>query len=400
MTAKAWRETTLGDEIELAYGKGLPQSSRRNGNIPVFGSNGVVGFHDAALIGGPGIVVGRKGSVGAISFSKTAFWPIDTTYYVQNPNRHNWPYLYYLLQNLGLDLLNSHSAVPGLNRESAYVLDCLFPEVPEQEKIAAVLWNVQRAIEVEEKLIATARELKRSAMHQLFTRGLRNEPQKETEIGLVPANWSDDTLGNLVEIAYGAQAAVANATDPNIGTPIFTNINITNEGLIDLATLRYFKVPEHQRDRLILQEGDVLFNWRSGSQNHVGKTALFDLDGEYTYSSFILRFRSLGTVAPEFLYYYLTHIKRAGFFVQKRNVSSINSVFNATLAATIPVHFPADETVQREIVATLRIVDRKISVHERKRATLQELFKTLLHKLMTGEIRVADLDIDTSEVAA
>ena len=68
---------------------------------------------------------------------------------------------------------------------------------------------------------------------------------------------------------------------------ILLNINITNTGDLDLATLRYYKVPDKKRDRLILEKGDILFNWRSGSKDHVGKTAFFDLDGEYTFSSFI-----------------------------------------------------------------------------------------------------------------
>src|SRR5204862_1970383 len=104
-----------------------------------------------------------------VEFSVSAFWPIDTTYYVHNKAGHNWRFLFYLLSSLGLDELNSHSAVPGLNRESAYARPCVIPPKPEQEKIASVLWKVQRAAETEEKLVVVARELKRSAMRQLFT---------------------------------------------------------------------------------------------------------------------------------------------------------------------------------------------------------------------------------------
>ena len=67
-------------------------------------------------------------------------------------------------------------------------------------------------------------------------------------------------------------------------------------------------------------------------------------------------------------------------------------------AVLVPVPPSAARNEQDEIVAVLKTIDRKISIHERKRATLQELFKTLLHKLMTGQIRIDKLDIDTSEV--
>ena len=114
------------------------------------------------------------------------------------------------------------------------------------------------------------------------------------------------------------------------------------------------------------------------------KTVLFDLDGEYTYSSFILRFRIRRQVSNLYLFRWLTYLRLSGFFTSQRNVSSINSVFNASLSATIPIWFP-DVYQQAEIVAILNAVDRKIELHRRKRATLEELFQALLHKLMTGD---------------
>ena len=164
------------------------------------------------------------------------------------------------------------------------------PEVGEQKNIVATLFQVLQTIQHQEKIIEKTKELKKSLMQKLFTEGLRGDELKETVIGTVPITWNKKDLEQVADIVYGAQAAVAHALDSSIGTPIFTNINITNEGQIDLTTLRYYKVPEKKRDRLMLKKGDILFNWRSGSKEHVGKTALFELDGEYTFSSFILRF--------------------------------------------------------------------------------------------------------------
>ena len=262
----------------------------------------------------------------------------------------------------------------------------------EQREIADLLWLVHDAISRSEKLIEEAQALKRAAMHTLFTRGLRGERQKETEIGLVPESWGVEALGDLAEIDYGAQAAVANATDPAIGTLILTNVNLDLDGRINLEKRRYYKVPAIQRERLILSKGDVLFNWRSGSPAHVGKTAIFNLDGECTYSSFILRFRPQQQVTNDFLFRWLTHLRITGFFTSQRNVSSINSVYNASMSATIPIWFP-DYDEQHEIVDILDAIDRKIDLQRRKRAVLEELFKALLHKLMTGEIRVGELDL-------
>lgn len=298
----------------------------------------------------------------------------------------------------------SAATTKGVNhpRTSWMSLSAFEWDVPgrsEQERIATVLSDVQRAIEFEDKLIDTASDLKRATTRQLFSRGLRGDRAKETEIGPIPECWSHQPLGTLVDISYGAQAAVAHALDPAIGTPILTNINITTGGEIDLRTLRYYAIPEKQQDRLSLETGDVLFNWRSGSPAHVGKTALFTLAGRYTYSSFILRFRPKHQIDGGYLAYYLNYIRSQGFFSKKRNVSSINSVYNASLAATIPIWFPPDIRHQQEITSILDIINRSALLHTAKRAAIVALFDRLLNELLSGHINVNNLNTDTTSSA-
>ena len=284
------------------------------------------------------------------------------------------------------------TTIPNLSRGRLAALHVPQPPLGEQQSISAALGRVRDAVSAQAHSLAITQALKSAAMQTLFTRGLRGEAQKETEIGPVPGSWTYNELGSLAEITYGAQAAVANATDPEIGTLILTNVNLDLEGHINLEKRRYYKVPEAHRDRLILRKGDVLFNWRSGSANHIGKTVFFDLDGEYTYSSFILRFRAHRLVSNKYLFRWLTYLRVKGFFTSQRNVSSINSVYNASLSATIPIWFP-DEDQQSDIVAILDAINRKIDLHRRKRTVLEELFKALLHKLITGEIRVGELNL-------
>ena len=305
-------------------------------------------------------------------------------------------YVYFLqcgFTQLGIyEGAGNKTTIPNLSRSRLAGLDVPQPPLAEQQAISCVLSRMRDAIKVQDRGLTTAQALKRAAMHTLFTRGLRGEAQKETEIGPVPESWAYNELGDLAEIAYGAQAAVANATDPAIGTLILTNVNLDIEGHINLEKRRYYKVPDGQYERLILRKGDVLFNWRSGSANHIGKTVIFDLDGKCTYSSFILRFRPHRLVSNQYLFRWLTHLRVSGFFTSQRNVSSINSVYNASLSATIPVWFPDNEQ-QTEIVAILDAIDRKVDLHHGKRAVLEELFKALLRKLMTGEIRVGELEL-------
>jgi type I restriction enzyme S subunit len=115
-----WRKVTLGEIIDLKYGFGLPERTRKGGNIPVYGSSGIVGWHDEATVKGPGITVGRKGTIGSVYQCKSDFWPIDTTYFVELRDTLDLHFVYYLLKVQDFTYLNSDSAVPGLNRNAAY----------------------------------------------------------------------------------------------------------------------------------------------------------------------------------------------------------------------------------------------------------------------------------------
>ncbi|WP_433293505.1 restriction endonuclease subunit S [Actinoplanes sp. CA-030573] len=122
------RPVPLGEVLDLAYGKALPAGRRRPGPVPVYGSGGVSGTHDRALVGGPGVIVGRKGTAGSVHWSPGDFYPIDTTYYVRLKNRMlSLPYVYFLLRGLGLSEMNSDSAVPGLNRSRALAVPVRLP---------------------------------------------------------------------------------------------------------------------------------------------------------------------------------------------------------------------------------------------------------------------------------
>ncbi len=121
---KGWVIRKLGDILELLYGKALKVEDRIQGNYPVYGSSGIVGYHDKYLVKDSSIIVGRKGNVGSMHWSDDAFFPIDTVYYVQS--KISSYYLFYLLQSM--NFLNNDAAVPGLNRNQAYSNTVLMPD--------------------------------------------------------------------------------------------------------------------------------------------------------------------------------------------------------------------------------------------------------------------------------
>ena len=120
---EGWGPIKLESILELAYGKALKKSDRIAGRYPVYGSGGLTGSHNESLVDGPGVIVGRKGSVGTLYWEDSAFYPIDTVFYVKPHDGYSLQYIFYLLQTLGLDDMNTDAAVPGLNRNNAYRLE-------------------------------------------------------------------------------------------------------------------------------------------------------------------------------------------------------------------------------------------------------------------------------------
>lgn len=166
---KGWKIAKFGDVASLRYGKSLAARQRKGGLVPVFGSNGVVGYHDEPLVSGPGIVVGRKGSAGSTHWVESDFWPIDTTYYVDmKVEGFDLRWLYYAISTLRLEGL-SEGPVPGLNRNAVADLALKIPPLCEQRKIARILSSVDDAIEKNKAVIEQAQIVKRGLMQRLLS---------------------------------------------------------------------------------------------------------------------------------------------------------------------------------------------------------------------------------------
>jgi type I restriction enzyme S subunit len=158
LVPEGWEVRKLGDVIELSYGKGLKTEDRKEGKVPVFGSSGIIGSHNQAIVKGPGIIVGRKGNVGSIHWSDFDFYPIDTVYYVKS--KLPLHYIFYNLQKQ--NFLNNDAAVPGLNRNQAYSLPFLVPDshtLIEFEKLSDDFFNSIKSLESKNTNLRRTRDL-------------------------------------------------------------------------------------------------------------------------------------------------------------------------------------------------------------------------------------------------
>lgn len=142
---RGWEVQRVGKMLELAYGKALKSTDRQEGVVPVYGSGGITGYHNTALVSNGSIVVGRKGTVGSLHWEDEPFFPIDTTYYAR-PLTAPLTYCYYAMQTLGLEKMNTDAAVPGLNRENVYRLELVRPDSPVLQKFDSTVLTLRKAI--------------------------------------------------------------------------------------------------------------------------------------------------------------------------------------------------------------------------------------------------------------
>ncbi|MBK7782559.1 MAG: restriction endonuclease subunit S [Ardenticatenia bacterium] len=200
----SWSHGPLGKFLKLRYGKSLPDRERQDGDIRVYGSGGVIGTHVEALVAGPGVIVGRKGSVGSVFFEPSDYFPIDTVFYVEpRGDAVVLRYAYYLLTNLPLASLNTDAAVPGLKREWALSIEVSLPPRHVQEVIVGVLSAYDDLIANNRRRMALLEEAARQLYREWFVR-LRFAGHEHTRINNgVPDLWERFPLGDRVTLNYG-----------------------------------------------------------------------------------------------------------------------------------------------------------------------------------------------------
>lgn len=391
-----WSMVKLGDECILEYGKPLKQADRKKGEYPVFGSNGIVGYHNKYLVKGPCIIVGRKGTAGEVTYSQINCFPIDTTFFVElkNRNKYHLKYLYFLMKTLKLKKISTQSNVPGLNRNDAYkkIIPC--PPLPEQKKIAAVLSRIQKTTEIQDKFIETTKELKQSTMKQLFTYGVKGQKTKQTEIGEMPKNWIVDSVNN---------SYIFSKKPKNLNFSGFKKISFIPMDLIpnDKVILSSYieKSPNTISSGVYFESGDLLLSKITPSFEN-GKQCITDniKNGFGIATTEIIPIKEKKRISSiAFLFYYLLLDNIRHQIAGKMEGTTGRKRVPVRTIKNLKIPFPP-LTEQKEITDILTKIDQKIQIHEKKKASLEELFKTMLNKLMTGQISAQQLNINTKSI--
>ena len=244
-----WRETRLGDVIELKRGYDLPKYKRLPGRVPVVSSSGPTDHHVKSKVEGPGVVTGRYGTLGQVFFIPQDFWPLNTTLYVRDFKRNDRQFIAYFLQGLDFSAYSDKAAVPGLNRNHLHEKIVRFPtDIDEQRAIAHVLGTLDNKIELNRRMNETLEAMAQALFKSWFVEfdpvraktaggdpGLPKHladlfPDRlvESELGEIPESW---VIFHLDELAVQHTKSMSPYAFPE-------------------ANFEHFSIPAHDKDLL------------------------------------------------------------------------------------------------------------------------------------------------------
>ena len=344
----------LKDEIELEYGKGLPKDKRKVGEFPVYGSNGIVDFNDKPYFKGPRIVIGRKGTVGSVKYEEKDFWAIDTTYVVKLKNKNeDLKFWYYLLQTLGLENMNSHSAVPGLNRDRVYDITISIPKSQkDRKKVAKILSMLDEKIKVNNQVNNNLLEIGLLLVNKYF--------DEEND---------NISLENIIKFIKGKKPR-------NI-----TNIKKENYGkYLTIACLNNQELNYADADKMIIANHDLLMVMDGASS------------GDIYYSDYGVVGSTLARINiiderfnKGYIYFCL---KKYNKLIKSKNTGSAIPHTDKVFVSSLEIAKIGIEKQQHFIKLLSKIQENK-----KENNNLEQLRDALLLKLMNGEIDLENIEI-------
>lgn len=377
MKMVAWPEVSLGEICEFKYGKSLPESSRRPGDHPVYGSNGIVGCHNEPLTNGPTIVIGRKGSFGEVNFSNSACWPIDTTYYVDSTcTSTDLRWLSFRLLGLGLTNLNRAAAVPGLNREDAYRQRLLLPPLPEQRRIAAILDQAEALRTKRRAALAKLDTLGQSIFIEMF-----GDPVAMGWPIATIADVAHPEVGSIRTGPFGSQLLHSEFTDHGICVLGIDNA-VSNE--FRWGERRYIsKVKYEELIRYTVKPGDVLIT----IMGTCGRCAVVPEGIPTSINTKHLCCITLDQTKclPDFLHAYFLNHPLARRHLEQTAKGAIMDGLNMGLIKSMPIPV-VPLALQKEFRAKSNALRAVKTGHEGSHASLNKLFSSIQHQAFRGDL--------------
>lgn len=394
----------LGDILELQRGYDLPHSEMEEGNVPVAGSSGIIGYHSISKIDPPCITIGRSGSVGKLFFYNEAIWPHNTSLYIKSFKNNNEKYIFYLLKTVDFERLCDSSVVPSLNRNFVYPIKVPFYDnIADQQKIAAVLSSLDDKIALNNRINAKLEQMAKRLYDYWFVQfdfpNADGKPYKSTGGKMVwneelkreiPAGWEVKKLGELFTTNRGVSYSTKTITG-DIGIPMINLASFSPDGSYKIDGIKIY-TGEYTEEKVLKPFDLVMCNTQQTaidfSKDIIGKALLVPdiFEGNITSSHHIntlkvhnekLKFYLYRLFNTDYFHAYISH------FASGTNIMGLDFAGVENYSAVIP----SEEILSKFADFTLDIEKKKSEII-RENKKLISLRDRLLPLLMNGQVIV------------
>jgi type I restriction enzyme S subunit len=373
----SWKQTTLGEFVSLQRGYDLPDRDRRTGNVPVYGSAGITGYHNIARAKGPGVTVGRSGaSFGEVNFSPIDYWPHNAVLFVTDFHGNDERFAYYLLKHIDFDNYNSGSAQPSLNRNYIYAIPVIVPPLPVQHKIAAVLSAYDDLIEINKHRIRILEQMAQSVYSEWFG---------SVDAKSLPEGWDVAKLSDLVETQYGYTES---ANEIEVGPKFVRGMDINKNSYIKWNEVPYCPISKDELPKYKLSVWDILVIRMADP----GKAGIVEKEIDAVFASYLIRLKIKSPkLSPYFLFYFLLS-NRYKDYITGASTGTTRKSASAGVITDIDIFIPPDHLRQKfeDHISFLRQLLNNLLD---KNVNLRQTCDLLLQRLMSGEVDVSEMEI-------
>jgi type I restriction enzyme S subunit len=345
-----WQDCYLGDMVTFQRGFDITQKDQLMGKYPVISSSGIGSYHSDFKVEGPGVVIGRKGTLGTVFYQKGNYWPHDTTLWVKDFHGNDPKFIFYFLKGFKFENYDVGTSNPTLNRNHIHLIPTKYPPLPEQRAIASVLSSLDDKIDLLHRQNRTLEGMAEALFRQWFV--LRQAQQPEADEG-----WEEVAIGELFKISSGKglkhEEFLENGAYPVLGA----------NGTIGRTSNYNFNEK-------------LLFTGRVGTLGNI-----FIVENEKVW----LSDNTLVIVPNKYFYsvYFILKIAK----LEELNVGSTQPLLRQSDVKDIQFNLPPENI----LIGFERITSDiflKIQGNNSEIITLEKLRDTLLPKLMSGEVRV------------
>jgi len=386
-----WPTKKLGEICQIKTGKKDVNEGNPMGKYPFFSCSRGRTYSDTYSFDTEAILIAGNGDVGNTQIYKGKFEAYQRTYILDKFEGNIKYFYYYLFSNLKKILVRSKSGstMPYIRKGDLENFELLIPEEKStQQKIVKILDTVKSVVGVQEKIIEKTKELKKAMMAKLFREGARGAKLKKTEIGEIPENWEIISAQNFCKFV----------TDGTHDTPkkfetgyyLVTSKNLKN-GKLDFNNA--YKISkkdfEEVNRRSKVDQFDVIF----GMIGTIGSPILvLDKDPSFAIKNVGLFKNGGNYIKGLYLFYYLDSEKSKDFIGE--NIGRTTQAYiTLGLLRKFPIAIPKDKNEQQEIAEILQTIDQKIEIEQKKKTLYEELFRTMLNKIMNQEINIEEIKI-------